>query len=213
MVTKRQRQKEKKRQQRKQLIVGGTLAFIMVFGVIGWAVQGSPTSNVDVINFQGITFEVRQEGAQGQIVFYAQTDMGEIAFYNDPFSINNLDQPENFSQVVRNAESLSFTSDPDRSLGQGEDIIQRAIIQDARRYADLIVERAYTEETRFSDGRPVRDCDDATQRHPVVLLERNINATDLYYEISDYCFGLDGDEFDLLTARDQLLMNLLGWID
>lgn len=213
MVTKRQRQKEKQRQQRKQLIVGGTLAFIMVFGVIGWAVQGAPSSQLDLINFQGVDFEVRQEAGQGQVLFFAQTDMGEIVFYNDPFSTSNLDQPENFGQVLRNADSLSLTSHPDRNLGQGEDIIQQAIIRDADRYAGLTVQRTYTEEARFSDDRPVRTCDDATQSHPVVLLEQNVNASDFYYDISEYCFGLDADQFDLLTARDQLLMNLLGWID
>lgn len=211
MVTKRQRQKEKKRQQRKQLIVGGTLAFIMVFGVIGWAVQGAPSSQLDTFEFQGVPFEVRQE--QNQVLYFAQTDMGEIVFYTDPFSISNLGQPETFGETMRNANSITFTSHPDRNLGQGEDIIQQSIIRDADRYADITVQRAYTEETRFSDGRPVRDCNDATQANPVILMQANTNASDYFYDIDEHCFGLDGDQFDLLTARDQLMMDLLGWIN
>jgi hypothetical protein len=211
MAKKRYIRQGKNKQKRNSIIVGVLLVFLMIFSVVGFAIQGS-TNSGGAFDYNGFDFNIQR--TQTNTIYTTQVNGVEIGFYNDPFFIESQSfSPELFEKLL-NAQTITFTSNPlsDASL-EGVDLrLYNIMIRDVELFSTKNIIKGYTSSDPF-DPLPVRNCDDSSSSNVVFVSNFGLtNNSELVTLIDEYCYAVNGINFDFIVLRDYIIYGTRGII-
>ena len=182
-ISKNEREKGTKR---KQIIMGVALTFLMIFGILGFALQGGggqgDENSLDNVVYNGYEF-INQNGlwVLGTFTFkYTPQQVEDIGF--------NLKDINNYQgkPVYIYSESEEAWSEINVNLGQ---IVQR-------------VQNACIENENCSGNFPVKTCEDN-----FIIIKENNNSM---ITQDNNCVYIEGLQENLTKLADQFLFKILG---
>ncbi len=193
-----------RKRKRNALIMGLTLVGLMIFSIIGFAIQGGVPGQSS-FEYNGFEFNVQR--TQQNILYFTEVDGLEIGFYNDPFYIDSLRFNETLKQDIQQAQRITFTSPPPSSpQSEGVDLrLVNLLVRDARTFTGIQVDRGYTSSDPF-DPAPVVSCSQASQDNIVFVLNYEFqDELDMIVLADDYCYDVFATSFDLVVVRDYII--------
>lgn len=211
MAKKKFRRDPDYKKKRNVIVVGIIMVGLMIFSIVGFAFQGSLNLGGS-FNYNGFEFSIQRSPTS--TLYFTELDGVEVGFYNDPFLIEALDIPSEFRSELLSVSSISVTSLPLSEINiEGIDLrLVNLIVRDVGVFTNVLTERAYTMSDPF-ELTPVRDCNSASPDRLVLNLNfGDTNETGLMTRVSDYCYDVNGVNFDFILLRDYMIYVLRGII-
>lgn len=207
-------ERAEKKRKRRNLVMGSTLAFLMVFSVLAFAIGSQFNPLVDSIEFNGYVFTPRQ--VQGGFLLFADIGGEEIGFYSDPYTTTSqVSLPPDIRDVLVGADTIYFTSKPSTT---GDDLtvdtgLYEFLVRDLQRFSGKNVVRGQTEMDLFQDYNVI-NCYSATQSSPVILLEPDELSGEMLSPVDgeEYCYNFNIVGQDVILVRDYMILLLRGII-
>jgi hypothetical protein len=178
------KQKRKKQEQIKQIVVGGILVLIMFASVIGYAFQGKEDSNNSKINYNGFDF-IKQDSSwifENSFVFkYNPKETEEFAF---EYELNSLEFYKNKPLYIY-SKNLNAEAE-----------IYNNIYPVAQR-----IQYACLDGMECQNNWPVKTCED----NFILIQEGEFSV-----EQKDNCLFIFGAKEDLIKISDEVLFKIIG---
>lgn len=211
MAKKSYLRQNKNKQRRNSIFMGVALVFLMIFSVVGFAIQGSINSG-GAFEYNGFEFNIQR--SQTNTIYLTTLEGTEIGFYNDPFFIESQGFSPELFQKLLDASTITFTSTPlsDASL-EGIDLrLYNIMIRDVDVFSNKMIQKGYTSSDPF-DPLPIRNCDFSSSENIVFVSNFGLtNDTGLVTLIDDYCYAVNGINFDFIVLRDYIIYGTRGII-
>lgn len=192
--------KEKDSKTVQKVIIGGVIAFLMVFSILGFFSRSNNTSKK--LTYNGFKFTLNQNGlflVQGKTVF---------SFKYFPTTLENMTYDRNIDSLLQNAKMIYITSDNNdtfvQQIGQVKYLFASQITKMNR-----FVQNSYTSKV---DGLnlPEITCLNATQTTPVIYF---LSSNQTTINLEKNCIIIKAtDENNFFMPVDRMLYGFLGVI-
>lgn len=188
----------KQRKQRKsQIIMGGVLVFLMLFGMMGIFTYNNSSADYEYNGFE-FTWDGR--------MYYTEIEGKEMSFYTLPPQLVDINVTPTFKNKIR-SRGMYITFNPNQESNNliFIDVVRNDLTKNIQSYVISTI----TEPSDTYD-LPIITCENATSTIPVIYINVG-NETSVKQE--GECLILNGKQSDLLRIRDLIIYTFYGVID
>ncbi len=179
-----------------KVIIGGLIAFIMVFSILGFF--SNNYNQTKKMNYNGFNFYITSKG------MFLKYDGRPIQFQYYPASLENMSYNDNINNLLRSAKQIYVTSDANDTLVQPIGAV-KYLFASTMASVSKYVQNSYTTN---ATGLPVITCANATADTPVIYFytsnETSISLQNNCVKITAY------DQNGFLSAENRILYGFLG---
>jgi len=175
----------------KKMLMGGFIAFIMVFSIFGFIADSFISPK---LRYNDFSFKV----VDNQLV--TKIDGRQYSFYSFPEDLKSFGIDSEASLLLAQPV-LTITYDSNSSDASLFADIQYYIEQQLKDVR--VIERAVTNE---GSSLPKRDCSDASESQPVILLKSGEPSI----SVEGNCIILSGENRGLLMVSERVVYSVLG---
>lgn len=214
----RRSSKREAKRKRRNLIMGLSMVFLMVFSILAFAIDYSFFGRSS-FEYNGFVFSEKIVFDDliffQDIVRYSSVISGEEVYFFFPPNLMSavVDSTENIS-MLKDASSVSFSRSP---LVEGEESNLNSLFFDFiffefSRHSFKSSRRGVLYHTIFDSDLSIISCNDANSSSFVFILSEEISQDPSISEISPFCFEIKGSNEGLLYISDYLLYKSHGVI-
>ncbi len=202
--TRKTKSHDEKQKQKKQTL-SIIIVLLMVASMFGiWASTQSANSN---LKYNDWKFKIGPNpNNPDQQVAITKVNDKEVYFYSLPQDALNIATEGNISAVLKGAQYIIISSNPEEQTAPYYDLIRYELSQ----FSTKQIYGATTIETTKTT-LPVLTCANATATNPVIELTTANNETKIIAE--NNCIKVESTIQDFQMARDRLLYSILGIIN